>query len=131
MTKRSYVYIIGPARKADAYKVGFSSRPKTRLAELNRKQAEPLIIHYMERVPQGLPAILIERQVHQALLPHRTEGEWFDLPLYVIKRELINAVRCPARGLPSQLPAHSFEERQKRIQDAYADARQLWKDTGG
>lgn len=68
---RGWVYFMG-AEGSDLTKIGFSTRPKARLSQVQSGNPERLRILY------AVPATKdVEAYLHNVLEPVRTVGEWF------------------------------------------------------
>ena len=74
------VYVIG--HDEPPYKIGHSSNPKHRLADLQVAHYSQLELLAEARMVSGTRKA--EAALHEALAPHRVGGEWFDCPLDVI-----------------------------------------------
>ena len=129
---KSYVYIVGSAIRPWAFKIGYSCRPKQRLAALRRQfPRRNLIIWYMEQVPLGLNPILIEATMHQRFRRQRLYGEWFEMSLGMLREALQQTVRCPPKDQPPCLPHRTIVKSAALVANAYAEAQANWRDFGG
>jgi len=81
----SYIYIIGSDKPP--YKVGISKNPQRRLRDLQTGHPYPLAIHSIVETPTSNNKLL-ESIIHRNLKHLRTSGEWFDIPLEVLKLEV-------------------------------------------
>jgi nitrous oxide reductase len=70
------IYIIGVSD--NPVKVGLADRPRTRLAQLQIGNPDPLILHHVVRVPHQV-APQVEAAAHATLASHHRIGEWFNV----------------------------------------------------
>jgi hypothetical protein len=75
MSNITNVYLI-QKEQSNVYKIGFSNKPKRRLAELQTANDEKLEIKKTVPVKNGF---LVERLLHASFADSRKEGEWFVL----------------------------------------------------
>jgi hypothetical protein len=87
---------------AGAVKIGFSANPEARLKTLQTGSPHPLEL--LGKWPGGESD---EAAVHDALAPHRLEGEWFqDSPevMHVVRRLIGGEALADVVGEPEPLP---------------------------
>jgi hypothetical protein len=80
-----YVYLIGP--ETGPIKIGHATNIKSRLCSLQMGNWQQLAIHHSVSVPWTV-APTIEQIVHEQFDERRVRGEWFDVPLPVLKSSL-------------------------------------------
>jgi hypothetical protein len=80
LAKRTAVYAIG-REYLPPIKIGFSSRPKGRLMEMQIGSPDPLKFHFVCWVRTKADATKLEAACHKLLHEHNchVKGEWFDL----------------------------------------------------
>lgn len=118
----TYLYVIGSP--LGPVKIGFSSNPRSRLAQIRTASPVPVDIHACFDVgnyPQE-----IERMVHFALRESRQAGEWFDIAaeqaVEVIK-EMGTTARLDMRQTDYTKPTSG-----QRLIKAAKQAREIAKD---
>jgi len=73
-----YLYVITDDRR-ETCKIGYSSDPDRRVAELNVGNPNRLLVEHRVRVPEDRVQAL-ERKLHFELGHCRVQGEWFRVP---------------------------------------------------
>ena len=79
----SHLYIV--ESKHGLIKIGRSSCPKRRIAEIAKATGTPVIKQYLS--PLCLNAQKIERYLHKHFAEYREEGEWFKLKFQIAVKE--------------------------------------------
>ncbi len=79
----SHLYIV--ESKNGLIKIGRSSCPKRRIAEIAKATGTPVIKQYLS--PLCLNAQKIERYLHKHFAEYRKEGEWFKLKFQIAVKE--------------------------------------------
>lgn len=72
----TFVYVIGQG-DGMFMKVGITSNPKARLAELQTGNPYPLDMMHTRRMPSRDAARTVEARVHDILSDFHMSGEWF------------------------------------------------------
>lgn len=86
----SYVYVIA-ARPEGPVKIGYSTSPSKRAAQLQTGHAEKLRVYHAEPfTPERAP--LFEKLIHKTVNHKRRSGEWFDLSVAAAIGEITYAV---------------------------------------
>ena len=92
-----YLYLFG-CPQSNYYKIGISSKPERRLADLNVPFVMEIIATHP--VPEGMDAIQAEASVHAEFADRRIHREWFrniareDFKTAVTKVTASNATGC-------------------------------------
>ena len=87
--KKSWIYVVGTNTKP--YKIGLSTRPKSRLKDIQTGHPEKLSIHYLHEINKD-EVTLIEKMIHKNINYKRTHGEWFNVELEEAIQEIKYAV---------------------------------------
>jgi len=79
-TNTGHIYLVTPDRPhprngAKPYKIGFSRKPKNRLADLQLAHYEPLVFKFLSKPLWDVKTT--EDQLHHRLNSRRIRGEWF------------------------------------------------------
>lgn len=87
--KKSWIYVVGTNTKP--FKIGLSTRPKSRLKDIQTGHPNKLKIHYLHEINKS-EVSLIEKMIHKNINHKRTHGEWFDIELTEAIQEIKYAV---------------------------------------
>ena len=104
----SHLYIV--ESKNGLIKIGRSSCPKRRIAEIAKATGTPVIKQYLS--PLCLNAKDIERYLHKHFAEYRKEGEWFKLKFQIAVKEAQK--KDFQTEEPSKLLTFEFETNQLR-----------------
>jgi hypothetical protein len=85
----SYIYVIGG--ESPPYKVGISKHPDRRLKALQTGHPYKLTLHHTQPT-DAAKTKLLETVIHRNLRSHRTQGEWFDIPIENLLLEIDFAI---------------------------------------
>lgn len=91
MQQECSVYIIGIVG-SDLCKIGISSDPKKRLAQLLTASPVEMEIVHVFKLPNRLNAAAIEQAFHGVFRRQRARGEWFKISRHEAKSAMIENI---------------------------------------
>ena len=102
-----YIYVLGG--EEGPYKIGISSRPNHRLAELQTCHHQELRLHFVAQVVDRIVAKKIEVKAHSRLHSLHLKGEWFSCSL----DDAVASIKASGRVRP--LDMNEFPTKAKSV----------------